>query len=77
MKKPRRLTLCFLPLASPKQQAKMAEYCRSIFGDTLLIEPLEKYPVSLFCLSHLIKNEEVYQNATPPPPSAFHMLSPT
>nr|XP_023694872.1 1-phosphatidylinositol 4,5-bisphosphate phosphodiesterase beta-1-like isoform X2 [Paramormyrops kingsleyae] len=28
---------------SPKQQAKMAEYCRSIFGDALLIEPLEKY----------------------------------
>uniref|UniRef100_A0A8C9U286 phosphoinositide phospholipase C n=1 Tax=Scleropages formosus TaxID=113540 RepID=A0A8C9U286_SCLFO len=30
---------------SPKQQAKMAEYCRSIFGDALLIEPLEKYPL--------------------------------
>ncbi|XP_077170721.1 1-phosphatidylinositol 4,5-bisphosphate phosphodiesterase beta-1 isoform X2 [Paroedura picta] len=30
---------------SPKQQAKMAEYCRLIFGDTLLIEPLEKYPL--------------------------------
>ncbi len=29
-----------------KQQAKMAEYCRSMFGDALLIEPLEKYPVS-------------------------------
>ncbi|KAG7240244.1 hypothetical protein INR49_027055, partial [Caranx melampygus] len=28
----------------PKQQAKMAEYCRSIFGDALLTEPLEKYP---------------------------------
>ncbi|XP_072539296.1 1-phosphatidylinositol 4,5-bisphosphate phosphodiesterase beta-1 isoform X2 [Salminus brasiliensis] len=28
---------------SPKQQAKMAEYCRSIFGDSLLTEPLEKY----------------------------------
>uniref|UniRef100_A0A3Q3WAF3 1-phosphatidylinositol 4,5-bisphosphate phosphodiesterase n=1 Tax=Mola mola TaxID=94237 RepID=A0A3Q3WAF3_MOLML len=25
------------------QQAKMAEYCRSIFGDALLTEPLEKY----------------------------------
>lgn len=33
-----------------KQQAKMAEYCRTIFGDALLIEPLEKYPVShLWC----------------------------
>ncbi|XP_066575107.1 1-phosphatidylinositol 4,5-bisphosphate phosphodiesterase beta-3 isoform X1 [Amia ocellicauda] len=30
---------------SSKQQAKMAEYCRSIFGDALLIEPLEKYPL--------------------------------
>ncbi|KAJ8288725.1 hypothetical protein COCON_G00013840 [Conger conger] len=30
---------------SPKQQAKMAEYCQSIFGDALLIEPLEKYPL--------------------------------
>ncbi|XP_036398442.1 1-phosphatidylinositol 4,5-bisphosphate phosphodiesterase beta-1 isoform X2 [Megalops cyprinoides] len=30
---------------SPKQQAKMAEYCRSIFGDALVIEPLEKYPL--------------------------------
>uniref|UniRef100_A0A8C7W450 Phosphoinositide phospholipase C n=1 Tax=Oncorhynchus mykiss TaxID=8022 RepID=A0A8C7W450_ONCMY len=30
---------------SPKQQAKMAEYCRSIFGDALLIDPLEKYPL--------------------------------
>nr|XP_046229986.1 1-phosphatidylinositol 4,5-bisphosphate phosphodiesterase beta-1 isoform X1 [Scatophagus argus] len=28
---------------SPKQQAKMAEYCRTIFGDALLTEPLEKY----------------------------------
>uniref|UniRef100_A0A8C5IB17 Phosphoinositide phospholipase C n=1 Tax=Gouania willdenowi TaxID=441366 RepID=A0A8C5IB17_GOUWI len=30
---------------SAKQQAKMAEYCRTIFGDALLIDPLEKYPV--------------------------------
>lgn len=30
---------------SLKQQAKMAEYCRSIFGDALLIDPLDKYPV--------------------------------
>ncbi|XP_054907003.1 1-phosphatidylinositol 4,5-bisphosphate phosphodiesterase beta-3 isoform X2 [Poeciliopsis prolifica] len=30
---------------SPKQQAKMAEYCRTIFGDALLIDPLEKYPL--------------------------------
>eukprot|EP00062_Callorhinchus_milii_P020968 gi/632977199/ref/XP_007905216.1/ PREDICTED: 1-phosphatidylinositol 4,5-bisphosphate phosphodiesterase beta-2 [Callorhinchus milii] len=30
---------------SPKQQAKMADYCRTIFGDMLLTEPLEKYPL--------------------------------
>uniref|UniRef100_A0A8D2ZJG1 Phosphoinositide phospholipase C n=1 Tax=Scophthalmus maximus TaxID=52904 RepID=A0A8D2ZJG1_SCOMX len=30
---------------SLKQQAKMAEYCRSIFGDALLIDPLDKYPL--------------------------------
>ncbi|XP_062302974.1 1-phosphatidylinositol 4,5-bisphosphate phosphodiesterase beta-1 isoform X2 [Osmerus eperlanus] len=30
---------------SLKQQAKMAEYCRSIFGDALLTDPLEKYPI--------------------------------
>ncbi|XP_030073564.1 LOW QUALITY PROTEIN: 1-phosphatidylinositol 4,5-bisphosphate phosphodiesterase beta-3 [Microcaecilia unicolor] len=30
---------------SAKQQAKMAEYCRTIFGDALLIDPLEKYPM--------------------------------
>eukprot|EP00079_Xenopus_tropicalis_P035132 XP_017948903.1 PREDICTED: 1-phosphatidylinositol 4,5-bisphosphate phosphodiesterase beta-3 isoform X2 [Xenopus tropicalis] len=30
---------------SSKQQAKMAEYCRNIFGDALLIDPLEKYPL--------------------------------
>ncbi|KAF7670265.1 hypothetical protein LDENG_00027430 [Lucifuga dentata] len=28
---------------SLKQQAKMAEYCRSIFGEALLIDPLDKY----------------------------------
>uniref|UniRef100_H3AZ25 1-phosphatidylinositol 4,5-bisphosphate phosphodiesterase n=1 Tax=Latimeria chalumnae TaxID=7897 RepID=H3AZ25_LATCH len=32
-------------VASSKQQAKMAEYCRTIFGDALLIDPLEKYPL--------------------------------
>lgn len=38
-----------LLLIRPKQQAKMAEYCRTIFGDMLLTEPLEKYPVSGRC----------------------------
>uniref|UniRef100_A0A8C6LS48 Phosphoinositide phospholipase C n=1 Tax=Nothobranchius furzeri TaxID=105023 RepID=A0A8C6LS48_NOTFU len=30
---------------SPTQQAKMAEYCKTIFGDALLINPLEKFPL--------------------------------
>ncbi|KAM6307707.1 1-phosphatidylinositol 4,5-bisphosphate phosphodiesterase beta-3-like, partial [Podargus strigoides] len=30
---------------SAKQQAKMAEYCRSIFGGALLTQPLEGYPL--------------------------------
>uniref|UniRef100_A0A8U8C7X5 1-phosphatidylinositol 4,5-bisphosphate phosphodiesterase n=1 Tax=Geospiza parvula TaxID=87175 RepID=A0A8U8C7X5_GEOPR len=30
---------------SARQQAKMAEYCRSIFGAALLTEPLDKYPL--------------------------------
>ncbi|KAI4795052.1 hypothetical protein KUCAC02_031676, partial [Chaenocephalus aceratus] len=30
-----------------KQQAKMAEYCQSIFGDALLIDPLDKYPAGV------------------------------
>nr|XP_056708762.1 1-phosphatidylinositol 4,5-bisphosphate phosphodiesterase beta-3 [Euleptes europaea] len=30
---------------SAKQQAKMAEYCRNVFGDALLIDSLEKYPL--------------------------------
>lgn len=30
---------------SVKQQEKMANYCKTIFGDALLSEPLEKYPL--------------------------------
>ncbi|XP_045865367.1 1-phosphatidylinositol 4,5-bisphosphate phosphodiesterase beta-2 isoform X3 [Meles meles] len=30
---------------SPRQQAKMAEYCRMMFGEMLLTEPLEKFPL--------------------------------
>nr|XP_017523223.2 1-phosphatidylinositol 4,5-bisphosphate phosphodiesterase beta-2 isoform X3 [Manis javanica] len=30
---------------SPRQQAKMAEYCRTMFGEMLLTEPLEKFPL--------------------------------
>lgn len=38
--------MCVSFAVRAKQQAKMAEYCRTIFGDALLIDPLEKYPVS-------------------------------
>lgn len=37
----------YLLIHRAKQQAKMAEYCRTIFGDALLIDPLEKNPVRL------------------------------
>ncbi|KAG7466337.1 hypothetical protein MATL_G00163620 [Megalops atlanticus] len=30
---------------SVKQQEKMANYCKTIFGDALLVDPLEKYPL--------------------------------
>lgn len=41
--------MCVSSAVRAKQQAKMAEYCRTIFGDALLIDPLEKYPVRLTC----------------------------
>ncbi|KAM5129759.1 1-phosphatidylinositol 4,5-bisphosphate phosphodiesterase beta-2 [Mantella aurantiaca] len=34
---------------SAKQQAKMAEYCRTIFGDMLLTEILDKFPLKPGC----------------------------
>ncbi|XP_069585655.1 1-phosphatidylinositol 4,5-bisphosphate phosphodiesterase beta-2 isoform X2 [Ranitomeya imitator] len=34
---------------SAKQQAKMAEYCRTIFGDMLLTDVLEKFPLKPGC----------------------------
>lgn len=37
----------------------MAEYCRTIFGDALLIEPLEKYPVRLI-VRHAPFNTHLY-----------------
>lgn len=41
--------LFFFFLPSLKQQAKMAEYCRSIFGEALLIDPLDRYKVRNPC----------------------------
>lgn len=45
-----------------KQQDKMANYLRTIFGDSLLVDPLEKYPVSknggsASCLNHMTPAE--------------------
>uniref|UniRef100_A0A914X0B6 Phosphoinositide phospholipase C n=1 Tax=Plectus sambesii TaxID=2011161 RepID=A0A914X0B6_9BILA len=37
--------LSFENHCSSKQQAKMAQYCRDIFGDMLLTEPLPTYPL--------------------------------
>ena len=39
--------LSFENHCSPKQQAKIAQYCREYFGSMLLEVPLEGYPVSL------------------------------
>ncbi|XP_052768513.1 1-phosphatidylinositol 4,5-bisphosphate phosphodiesterase beta-1-like isoform X1 [Mya arenaria] len=37
--------LSFENHCSQKQQAKMAAYCRNIFGDMLLVDPLEGFPI--------------------------------
>ncbi|XP_070577885.1 1-phosphatidylinositol 4,5-bisphosphate phosphodiesterase beta-1-like isoform X2 [Ptychodera flava] len=37
--------LSFENHCSPKQQAKMAHYCRTIFGEMLLVDNLEDYPL--------------------------------
>lgn len=39
-------TCTLFPANRPRQQAKMAEYCRTMFGETLLTDPLENFPVS-------------------------------
>ena len=31
---------------SAKQQAKMANYCQTVFGDMLLSKPLDEFPVN-------------------------------
>uniref|UniRef100_A0AAQ6IHN7 Phosphoinositide phospholipase C n=1 Tax=Anabas testudineus TaxID=64144 RepID=A0AAQ6IHN7_ANATE len=53
---------------SVKQQEKMANYCKTIFGDALLTEPLEKYPfivLLLLCSCSNINSPPV--NPTPHP----------
>ncbi|KAA0202953.1 hypothetical protein HAZT_HAZT006886 [Hyalella azteca] len=37
--------LSFENHCNPRQQAKIAQYCRDFFGDMLLDTPLEAYPV--------------------------------
>ncbi|XP_052106026.1 1-phosphatidylinositol 4,5-bisphosphate phosphodiesterase classes I and II-like isoform X4 [Mytilus californianus] len=41
------VVLSFENHCSPKQQARMATHCRNIFGDLLLTEPLDSYPIEL------------------------------
>ncbi|TKC51155.1 hypothetical protein EI555_004221 [Monodon monoceros] len=53
---------------SAKQQAKMAEYCRSIFGDALLIDPLDKYPDLMGRI--LVKNKKRHRPSTGVPDSS-------
>jgi len=42
--------LSFENHCNPRQQAKIAQYCREIFGEKLLDAPLDSYKVSM--LSH-------------------------
>ena len=46
--------LSFENHCKPRQQDKIALYCREFFGDMLLTDPLEQYPVRttkrLFCV---------------------------
>lgn len=39
---------------SKPQQYKMAKYCEEIFGDLLLKQPLENYPVSTLILGDVL-----------------------
>jgi len=39
------LILSFENHCKPKNQAKIAQYCRDFFGEMLLSEPLEEHPV--------------------------------
>lgn len=41
--------LSFENHCNPRQQAKIANYCREIFGDMLLDKPLDSYPLEANC----------------------------
>ncbi|XP_046712055.1 1-phosphatidylinositol 4,5-bisphosphate phosphodiesterase beta-2 isoform X2 [Silurus meridionalis] len=68
-----------------KQQEKMANYCRTIFGDALLTEPLEKYPLkpgqqipspSELMGKILIKNKKGATGPAKPPPKKIQEEGP-
>jgi hypothetical protein len=55
----------------------MAEYCRSIFGDALLIDPLDKYPVwGLRAREGHVRVESPQQTLTCPCPPSWLLASP-
>ena len=42
------VVLSFENHCNPRQQAKIAQYCREIFGEKLLEAPLDSHKVSMF-----------------------------
>lgn len=52
------VVLSFENHCNPRQQAKIAGYCREFFGDMLLDSPLENYSVSvLYAWGHEVLRE--------------------
>lgn len=76
------VVLSFENHCNPRQQAKIANYCRDIFGEMLLVEPLESHrlepgaplpPPSLLKRKIIIKNKKKHHHHhhkknTPPAP---------
>lgn len=63
--------LSFENHCSPKQQAKIAHYCREIFGEMLLDKPLDSHqlepggdlpPPSMLCRKIIIKNKKMHHH---------------
>lgn len=70
------VVLSFENHCNPRQQAKIANYCREIFGDMLLDEPLESHkiepgvplpPPSLLKRKVIIKNKKKHHHKKNPP----------
>lgn len=55
------VVLSFENHCNPRQQAKIAQYCRDIFGDMLLDQPLESYKVcfGIFLLRRVASEEMI------------------